>query len=248
MAKPYKEGKGWAVRVRVRGTSSYFSGYATEAEARREANKHIVSVENSGKPSRNGPHRTTLAQAFQDYALEKLPLLKGAMQDACRMNNYLRMGGQDTLKVRLLTDEHKASQSERVIHAEVTLLPHSDTRTIVNSLQAHRTLQQKKTLQSDKAKQQLSLMKMADVTPHVLQNLVTTMAKDGYSAASISLEMAQLKRLFNYASQKWLWTKPERNPAAFLDKPKVRNSRDRVLTKSEWVTLSAELDKCKSTP
>ena len=37
MAKPYTEGKGWAVRLRVKGRDIYLSGYASEAAARKAA-------------------------------------------------------------------------------------------------------------------------------------------------------------------------------------------------------------------
>jgi hypothetical protein len=86
MAKPYKEGKGWAVRVRVRGQDIYLSGYASEHAARTAAETQRLAILKTGKPAKLGPQQTSVGVAFMDYALEKLPELKGARQDAGRIN------------------------------------------------------------------------------------------------------------------------------------------------------------------
>lgn len=86
MAKPYKEGRGWAVRVRSRGQDIYLKGFKSEAAASKAAEKQRASINESGKPARMGPQRTHFALALQAYALECLPSLKGARQDAQRMN------------------------------------------------------------------------------------------------------------------------------------------------------------------
>jgi hypothetical protein len=93
MAKPYREGTGWAVRVRCRGQDVYLKGFETEAAARHAGEAQRVSIEETGKPAGLGPQRTSLALAFQRYALERLPALKGARQDVQRINQYLRAVG-----------------------------------------------------------------------------------------------------------------------------------------------------------
>jgi len=90
MAKPYTEGKGWAVRLRVKGRDIYRSGYASEAAARKAAEAERVRREKAGSSAKLGPNRTCAAVAFQDYARERLAFLKGARQDAQRINAYLR--------------------------------------------------------------------------------------------------------------------------------------------------------------
>ncbi len=71
---------------------------------------------------------------------------------------------------------------------------------------------------------------MAQILPYQLQELLDTMGREGYQAATLSLERSLLRRLFNYARQSWNWPEPVRNPATSLKLPSVQNARDRVLT------------------
>ena len=77
MAKPYKEGPSWSFRLRIQGENIYRRGFASEAIARKELDQLQHTLKSAGKPARQGPWRTTLAQALRDYALERLPALKG---------------------------------------------------------------------------------------------------------------------------------------------------------------------------
>lgn len=86
MAKPYREGKGWAVRVRVDGNDDYLGGFPTAAAAQKAHDERRATLAKAGKPARLGLRRTLLGVAFQDYARERLPFLKGAAQDARRIN------------------------------------------------------------------------------------------------------------------------------------------------------------------
>lgn len=105
MAKPYKEGKGWAVRVRCKGQDTYLKGFKTEAAARKAAEEQRVSIAKSGQPARLGPQRTSVALAIQAYAKERLPFLKGARQDAQRLNRYTflptRTGGGNSWRLTM---------------------------------------------------------------------------------------------------------------------------------------------------
>ena len=50
MAKPYKEGSGWAYRLRVAGQDVYCSGFASAAIAQRDMEKlRIELTDPSGK-------------------------------------------------------------------------------------------------------------------------------------------------------------------------------------------------------
>lgn len=84
--KPYQEGVSWSFRLRLKGQSIYRTGFASSASATREDNRLRQSILETGKPKHNGPHRTTLARAMTLYAKERLPSLKGAPQDARRIN------------------------------------------------------------------------------------------------------------------------------------------------------------------
>lgn len=88
MAKPYLDGKGWAVRMRIKSQDIYLSGFATEAAAKRAAAEKRQALSSVGKPKGLGPWRTSLGQALQNYGLERLPFLKGAEQEARRINRY----------------------------------------------------------------------------------------------------------------------------------------------------------------
>lgn len=243
MAKPYREGKGWAVRVRVRGENIYLSGFPTEAAAKKAAAEQTLSIQDRGKPAHRGAERTYVAQAFQSYALERLPFLKGADQDARRMNVYLRAGGVDTLNVKKIpVREQRENDKGEVVHCEVTLIAHADERNIVNSLKTHREILTEKRTRSSRLRQRLATTHMADITPYQLQELVDAMGKEDYAASSIHLEVAQWKRLFNYARKSWLWTRPASNPASGLKLPKVDNARDRVLSQDEWCAVFAALE------
>lgn len=81
MTKPFKEGKGWAIRLRLRGQDIYQSGFASEAKARKALASLLYEVENADKAAGLGPHRTPLAVAFSSYVLQCLPYLKGAEKD-----------------------------------------------------------------------------------------------------------------------------------------------------------------------
>jgi len=99
-AKPTKQGASWSCRRRVFGQDLLVSGHRTSASAKKAMEDLVKPLEKRGKPRGLGPLKTTLAQALQDMALERLPLMKGAKQEARRINTYLRAADLLTLKVR----------------------------------------------------------------------------------------------------------------------------------------------------
>lgn len=48
MAKPYKEGRGWAIRFRYKGQDIYLSGFETEAAARKSAAEKRRAIDSAG--------------------------------------------------------------------------------------------------------------------------------------------------------------------------------------------------------
>jgi len=238
MAKPYKEGKGWAVRVRTRGQDIYLGGFKSEAAARKAAEKQRVSISESGKPARMGPQRTHFALALQAYALECLPSLKGARQDAQRMNRYLRAVGLEVIKL----ERAKTSPAGGgVNYWHVTLVDEPSERNIPNSLKKHRANQSKKGSKTDTFRALLARTKFADITSHLVQQLLKAMIEDDYEPATIALERAQLRRVFNYAWKSWNWTQPSYNPASPVTVPPVDNERTRILSIDEWERLEVAL-------
>ena len=83
-----------------------------------------------------------LAQAMQDYALERLPHLKGAPQEARRINVYLRAAGLRLLEVTELKQVADAPGKAGLgAYYRVELVAHTNERVIPNGLHQHRKAQ-----------------------------------------------------------------------------------------------------------
>jgi hypothetical protein len=127
MAKPYLEGKTWSIRLRIEKQDIYLSGFVTAAAALKAANKQRHALETLGKPIGQGPWRTSLGQALQTYACERMPFLKGARQDANRINRYLRSLGLDLVRLKptdpaILGDTLSSSAQYFPLHAKISTL------------------------------------------------------------------------------------------------------------------------------
>ncbi len=244
MAKPYLDGKGWAIRMRIKGQQIYLSGFATEAAAKKAAAEKRRALDSVGKPSGFGPWRTSVAQALQNYALERLPSLKGGQQDAARINRYLRYLNLDLIKARKIDLGHL--DSGKSPFCTVELVPCPETRTVPKGLHAHREKQQRNSQGSDKLRAVLARTMMSDVTPHQVQLLLSTMDSEGCSASTISLERSILRVLFNHARQIWSWPEPMFNPATGLKLPPIDNKRERVISNDEWDRICSALKLAKN--
>lgn len=243
MAKPYREGQGWAVRLRIAGQDLYLSGFASEAAARKVVAEKRRLLADLGKPAGLGPWRTTLGQALQRYARERLPFLKGARQNADRINRYLRTLGLDLIKLHAPAPA-RAGASGKGARWKVEFVPCEPTCRVPRGLWEHRRTQQRRTQASDRERARLARTLMSEVSPHQVQALIDAMRADGYEAATVALERAELRALFNYARRVWKWPEPTGNPATGLNMPRVDNARDRVLSNGEWERLTTALREC----
>lgn len=239
MAKPYREGKGWAFRLRVRGQDVYRAGFPTEAAASRARNELKADLNRAGQAAGDGPHQTTLAVAFSNYALARLPYLKGADRDANRINRYLRAAGLPVIRLKP-SETDEAARQRSTCYWSVHLATEGE-RVVVPSLQAHRGALAASKARSDAARARLAMKRVANIVPHDVQELIDAMQSDGYQPASIDHERAELRRLFAYARKTWLWAQPHINPASPVKAPRVDNARDRVLTNAEWCRMSEAL-------
>lgn len=218
MSKPYLEGKVWSIRFQVRKQDIYLTGYSSKTEAGKAAEKKRQDILGMGMQRGRGPEHTTLAEALQTYALEKLPHLKGAYQEANRINRYLRAAGLDTIKATEIKPEGMATTGKtRLWHLE--LVAAESGRCIPNSLRTHRDSQAQRTAASDQLRAQLARTKVAQVTRHQMQCLITAMLQeqcaeagnpaDGhphYEPATLHNERALVRAFFNYAFRIWAWT------------------------------------------
>ncbi|MDF2462438.1 MAG: putative integrase [Ramlibacter sp.] len=86
LAVPYKVGDTYSVRARREGCDIFLSGFKTSAAAAAEL-RHPRGVPGKAwQPHGRGPDQTTVAKAMQLHALTHLHSLKGATQEARRIN------------------------------------------------------------------------------------------------------------------------------------------------------------------
>lgn len=249
MAKPYREGRGWCVRLRYQGHDIYISGHPSKASVLRAATQRTAEIDRGRAPRQPGPERTTLAQALQTYALERLRFLKGAVQEAVRINHYLRYAGLQLLDVkRLRADEvvGDATSTGGTVYCRVGLKPHTNERKIPAGLASHRRAQLTKNARTEKHRAVLAAKRMADITRADVQQLVDAMRDDDNAAATVGLERAMLRGLFNYARTCWRWLEHADNPATSLKMPRVDNVRKRCMSVQEQAAMDTALASCRN--
>ncbi len=157
-----------------------------------------------------------------------------------RINRYLRSLGLDLVRLKR-TDPAISGDTPKNAYWTVELVPCLQKRAVPKGLHQHRDQQQHRTQNSDWHRAKLARTMMSDVTAHQLQSLIDAMRQDGYGAATIALERAEFRSLFNHAQRSWYWPEPGRNPASGLVMPKIDNARDRVLSNGEWDRLISAL-------
>lgn len=242
MPKPYREGRTWSIRTRARGLDIYLCGFATKQAAIEALAKRLADLSGRGVSFGPGPRRTTVAQALQQYAIERLPFMKGAAQEADRINRYLRAGGVATLRVAAV-DRTASAAGQRFT---VTLEPLSGSRRIPQGLHAHRARQAAQTTEAEQRRSFLMRLTMAEVQPYHVQHFLDALRKAGRRPATLQLERAVLRALFNYARRVWCWTEPASNPACGLKLPRVNNARSRVMSAEEQLRLEEALQTCRN--
>ena len=246
-SQPYRHGKGWAIRRSYKGHALFLSGFSTAAAASKAMRQQQQDIDDQQKPAGYGPERTCLAQAMQDYAMERLPFKKGAVQEARRINVYLRGAGLSLLEVEPVpTAKESAPKSAASTYFHVPLVPHTLEREIPQGLGAHRRAQLTANAKTDQLRAALATTPMADITRELVQRLMDQMRKDGNSAATIDLERSALRVLFNHARCQWRWAALSDNPATRLKMPRLDNQRSRIPSDQQLARLAQELATCKN--
>jgi integrase len=253
VAKPYEEGSGWSLRRRVFGQDLFVSGHASGAAAKKAMDKLVQGLESRGKPKGLGPRKTTVAQALQDMGMERLPFMKGAKQEANRFNRYLRAAGLATLKV---TPRAPAGGEQAGLTGvdrngkgplyDVKLEPPKPKRAIPRGLAAHRAELAGQTAQAEVLRERLAGMTFAKVQTHHVQDFLHAIQAASRKPATLQLERAPLRRLFNYARKVWCWSEPSENPAVGVVLPTVRNNRERVMSVDEERRLDEAVQSCRN--
>lgn len=158
--------------------------------------------------------------------MERLPFKKGAVQEARRINVYLRSAGLSLLDVQPVPSAKETpSRPAASTYFEVSLMPHQLEREIPKGLGAHRRAQLTANAKTDQLRAALATSPMADISRELIQRLVDQMRKDGNSAATIDLERSALRVLFNHARCHWRWAALCDNPATHLKMPRLDNQR-----------------------
>lgn len=203
--RPYKEGIGWAMRQQYKNNDVYVSGCKTAEAATKALRRKLVYIDNNMKAAGRGADKTTLAQALQDYALGRLPFLKGAEQEARRINHYLRYARLQTLVAtpHIGQPTEGKKKSGDTIYFDITLEEHTDERKIVNSLKKHRKAQMTSNARTEKYRAVLATTAVSAVSRNMLQDFVDAMRRDGNAASTISLERSMLRVLFFHAVTTW---------------------------------------------
>jgi integrase len=205
-------------------------------------------MEKHGKPHGKGPDQTTVAKAMQEHALKHLPSLKGADQEARRVNRYLRAAHLATLEVIPMGEVADVRSLPKGActgkYFAVFLKAYTATRVVPQGLHEHRKLLMTKTAGSDRVRAVIANLEVAKVTHDHLQDLVRALEAEKLTKATVKQEQALLRRLFNHARTKWHWPRPDINPAAKLKLAGHLNSREVVMTVEQQQRLDDAVEYC----
>jgi hypothetical protein len=257
VGKPFQSGTSgdgkplWSARTRTLGEDVFVSGKATAKEARDELGSRVRALKELGRPMHGGPEKSSVAQALQRYAMDRLPNMKGAAALSRDINRYLRGASLETLEVLDLPasdedvathkreSEMKCSPSVCIGSRFVVRLQPADTpRVIPNGLHDNRKKLVTRSANSSRHRDVLAITAMADVTRHQIQALFNAMLSEGSAAATVLKERSLLSPLFTHAKKFWNWSSPGENPTRFLNLPQLNNERDRVMSAQEEQLLA----------
>jgi integrase len=253
-AQPFREGTGYALRKHYKGNDLYFSGHKTMAAADKAMRQKLLAIDNNAKPAGMGAAKTTLAQAMQDYAMARLPSMKGAVQEARRMNHYLRAAGLQTLVVTPCAEtktpavqdkKDKNPKTGQGDYFKVTLEAHTSDRKMANGLEAHRRAQLTANASTEKFRAVLAGTRMDEINRNMLQKFMNTMHREANAPATMALERSMFRVLFYYAFRTWRWSELIDNPATGLVMPAIENIRQRVMSMTEQNLLDEALSTCR---
>ena len=257
MGKPFQSGKTadgkplWSARTRKLGQDLFVSGYARAKDANDELGRQVRALKELGRPMYRGPQESSVAQAMQRYAMERLAFMKGAAALSRDINRYLRGATLETLVVQDLpaSDEDTVTMTrEKALgcspsvcsgnQALVRLQPADNPRVIPNGLHSTRKRLLTKSATSSRHREVLANTAMADVTRHQIQAMFNAMLTEGAATATVLKERSLLSALFKHAKKFWHWSSPAENPTQALALPSLNNKRDRVMSAEEEQRLS----------
>jgi len=243
MASIYREGKGWAVRVRTSLHRRYKSGFRTHAEAREWARETESAVAKTKQPKGLGPQQTTLAMALRMYAEDFSVKKKGCVQEVVRINRFLALAQLPRLRaVRKRVDTGGDTPRWSFTLEE---RPASHAHPLPRPFETHRQARLAARPRSTAARQRLATLPVARIAAYEVNELVKAMLAEGNAPATIRIELALLSALFK-TTEVWEWGKLP-NVAHAVRWPSARGSaRDRTLSADEEQRLAAALLDCRN--
>lgn len=249
MASIYQEGAGWVVRNRSRSDPFYKPGFKSKGKAEAWLRRRTLTVEAQGRPFGLGPERTTLAQALADYVPARIPYLKSGDQLCRRINRFIRYGCLPTYQTKPVARrvlETGDGCDKETVYFELKRVPATTARVIPPGLGAYRAAQARRAEASERLRERLACMKVAEITRQHIQQLVHTLQREQRAAQTIAHERAVLREFFNFAKHQWNWATPADNPATELNMPTIDNARSRVLTPDEQARLEVALQQSRN--
>lgn len=245
-----KNGKTFTGRARKAGQDESKSGFRTKTEALTWARKREGEMAKSRGERGLGPTRTVTADALLQNGLETLPFKKGAIQEANRLNNVLRLAGRPTVVVTRCApapapadtpaqgDQKRRAQ---VKFFDVKVQAPTTERNIVPSLAPHRGRLAADSAASDKVLKRLALMKVADVTTADLDDLVLARKHEGKGASTLRHDVHVFRSMINRVRKAWNWSTLDRIPDGDLDLPALPEGRKVVCTPKQEEALAAAM-------
>jgi len=233
--KPSQRADGtWSIRARRLGTDIYLSGFPAAHDARRAMADRLREISQRSLPYGQGPDRTTVGEAMQKYALQYLPRLRGAAQEARRINRYLRAAQLATIEVCPM-DSPKVPPSGAAVGRcfAVWLAPHDNQRGPSWKLKDDSNRLLTGTTRVGGVRAALASQAMAKVTRWDVQDLACAMQAEGLARATVLREVHLLRRLFNCAARDWHWPARAGNPAVGVKVAGTTNRRGRLMSPQE---------------
>jgi hypothetical protein len=198
MASIYREGKGWAVRVRTSLHRRYKSGFRTHAEARewaRETESAIAKTKQPSGPQRSKPHwpRRRVRRGFsvQKRCVQEVvrqPLFACAAAASQSDPQARRHGRGHPRWSSRSRNDRRASQNRCHVRSQ-----HTGRRFAARP-------------RSTAASRRFATLPVARIAAYDVNELVKAMLGEGYAPATIRIELALLSALFK-TTEVWEWGK-----------------------------------------
>lgn len=236
-------------RARKPGLDESKGGFKTKRQAQAWARQREEQFAKARGERGLGPHRTVVADALVQNALETLPFKKGAVQEANRLNVVLRLAGRPIIVVTKCPTPVGANEAEtferrkaQIQHFEVQAQRNgTQERTVVPSLAAHRASQEETSEESRKVLRRLALMKVSELTCADLDDLVRARALEGRGASTLRHDVHIFRSMINRVRKAWNWLSIDRIQDGDVQLPELPEGRKVVCRPEQEKALAAAM-------